>query len=130
MSTTFIAASLFTLLAAGVVLFQLALALGAPWGAYSMGGSFPGTVPPAMRGVAILQALAIGLITAVVLTRAGVTLPVWKATSEWAIWTVVAFMGVGFVMNAISPSAGERAVWVPVIIVLLACSLFVALAKD
>jgi hypothetical protein len=32
------AAMLFTVTTAGVILFQLALALGAPWGSFAMGG--------------------------------------------------------------------------------------------
>ena len=32
-----------------VAAFQIALALGAPWGAYAMGGAFPGQFPPTMR---------------------------------------------------------------------------------
>ena len=124
------AALLFSLLAAGVAAFQLALALGAPWGAYAMGGTFPGSFPPAMRGAAVVQALVILLISAIVLARAELVLAVWKPASMWAIWIVVAFSGVGLVLNAISPSAGERSVWVPVAVVMLVCSLTVALARD
>lgn len=39
----------------GVAAFQLALALGAPWGTYVMGGTFPGSFPPAMRAAARRQ---------------------------------------------------------------------------
>lgn len=124
------AAILFSLVAAGVAAFQFALALGAPWGAYAMGGAFPGTFPPAMRGAAVVQALVILLIAAIVLARAGLVLAAWKPASTWAIWIVVAFSGVSLVLNAISPSAGERGVWVPVAIVMLVTSLAVALASD
>lgn len=130
MSIMHSAAILFSLVAAGVAAFQLALALGAPWGSYAMGGAFPGSFPPAMRGAAAVQALVIGLIAAIVLARGGIVLAAWKPASMWAIWIVVAFSGVGLVLNAISPSAGERGVWVPVTVVMLACSLAVALARD
>lgn len=130
MVITSTAAILFALVAAGVVAFQFALALGAPWGAYAMGGSFPGTFPPAMRVAAVVQALLIVLIGAVVLARSGLVLSTLQAASIWAIWMVVAFLGFSVVLNAISPSAGERMVWVPVTIVLLVCSLVVALGRS
>jgi len=44
-----LAAIIHTVLMALVILFQIALALGAPWGQYAMGGSFPGVYPVAMR---------------------------------------------------------------------------------
>lgn len=121
------AAIIFALVALGVVAFQFALALGAPWGAYAMGGSFPGTFPPAMRVAAVVQALVIGLIAVVVLARAWLVLSEWQPASTWAIWIAVAFSGISVVLNAISPSGGERKLWVPVTIVLLASSLVVAL---
>ena len=47
------AAFLYTVISAGVVAFQLALAAGAPWGAYAMGGAFPGQFPSALRIAAL-----------------------------------------------------------------------------
>jgi len=41
-----------------VVLFQLALALGAPWGAMAMGGKFPVRLPSTMRIAALAQAVS------------------------------------------------------------------------
>ena len=37
-----IAATCYTIISAGVAVFQIALAVGAPWGGYAMGGAFPG----------------------------------------------------------------------------------------
>jgi hypothetical protein len=42
---------------------------------------------------------------------------------------VVAFSTLSIGMNAISPSRGERRLWVPVAAVLLATSLYVAVAS-
>jgi hypothetical protein len=68
----------YTVLSAGVVAFQLALAAGAPWGSYAMGGAFPGRFPPVMRIAAIAQAALIVLQCLVVLSRAGLILPSWS----------------------------------------------------
>ena len=121
------AALLYASVSAGVVAFQIALAAGMPWGAYAMGGAFPGQFPPALRIAALVQAaLYVGL-AAVVLVRAGLILPAWARVSRWLIWMVVAVMAVELVLNLITPSAGERMVWAPVALLLLASSLGVAL---
>ena len=50
------AALLYTIISAGVIAFQIALAAGAPWGAFAMGGAFPGQFPPALRVGALAHA--------------------------------------------------------------------------
>ena len=126
MSFAAVAAVIFSVVIVGVVAFQIALALGAPWGAYAMAGKFPGRFPPAMRVGAVVQAALLGLMAVVVLSRAGIVAPSWSSAS-WPIWVVVAITAVSTVLNAISPSAGERRIWVPVTVVLLATALAVAL---
>ncbi len=121
------AALLYASATAGVVAFQIALAAGMPWGAYAMGGAFPGQFPPALRSAALLQAALLGGLAAVVLVRAGLILPAWLRMSRWLIWMVVAVAAVGLVLNLITPSAGERALWAPVTVILLLSSAVVAL---
>lgn len=112
-----------------VVAFQVALALGAPWGSYAMGGAFPGQFPPALRVLAVIQAAVLILLAGVVLARAGVALPRWSRASPWLVWLVVAFTAVSLVLNLITPSAGERMIWAPVAFVLLVTSLLVAIGN-
>ena len=126
MSIATLSALTFAAVAAGAIGFQLALALGAPWGSYAMGGRFPGRFPRQLRVAAVVQAAVIALLAAVVLARAGLA-P--GPMASWAIWLVVGFSGLSLAMNAISPSAGERRIWVPVAAVMLATSLAVALAR-
>ena len=121
-----IAAIGYTIVTAGVVAFQIALAAGAPWGAYAMGGAFPGQFPPALRVGAVVQAALLLLMAAVILSRAGVALPRWSRASRWLAWVVVAFAVVSLVLNLITPSAGERMIWAPVALLLLVTSLIVA----
>ena len=109
-----------------VVAFQIALALGAPWGAYAMGGAYPGQFPPALRIAALVQAgILIGL-AGIVLARAGIALKSWERVARWMVWVAVAFSAVSLVLNLITPSAGERMLWAPVAFALLVCSLLVA----
>lgn len=126
MTITRVAAILYAIVSLGVVAFQIALAVGAPWGAYAMGGAFPGQFPPALRAAALVQAAILVGWAAVVLARAGLILPGWSRVSRWLIWVVVAFAAVSLVLNLITPSAGERAIWAPTALILLVSSAIVA----
>jgi hypothetical protein len=121
------AALLYASVSAGVVAFQIALAAGMPWGAYAMGGAFPGQFPPALRIAALVQAALFVSLAAVVLVRAGLILAAWSRMSRWLIWIVVAVAAVGLVLNLITQSAGERALWAPVTLLLLVSSMIVAI---
>ena len=120
------AAVLFAAIAAGVVAFQVALALGAPWGAWAMGGSFPGRFPPRLRVAAVVQAVLIALLGAIVLSGAGVVLGELPDGLRWLLWLPVAFSALSLVLNIITPSAGERRIWAPVAAGLLVTALVVA----
>jgi hypothetical protein len=127
MDVTAWAAAVFAIVTAGVIAFQVALALGAPWGSYAMGGAFPGHFPPRMRFAALVQAALLAVTVAIVLSRAGIVLPALAEPARWLVWAVVAVALLALVLNAISPSAGERRIWVPVVLAMLVSSLLVAL---
>jgi hypothetical protein len=121
-----IAARLYVVLVTCTILFQIALAAGMPWGEFAWGGSHPGTLPRQLRiasgaSVAVLLVLAF-----VVLVRAGLLMQPWKHRARQLIWVVVGYGALGVVANAITPSAWERIVWLPVTILLLVASLIVA----
>ena len=121
-----IAAWLYSIVAAGLILFQLALAAGAPWGEFAMGGTFPGQFPPTMRVAAVLQAAVIVGMVTVVLARAGISFTGWVRRTRWLIWVVVGYGAIGLILNLITPSTGEHALWVPVALVMLVSSVIVA----
>ncbi len=121
-----IAALAYAIISLGVIAFQIALAAGVPWGAFAMSGAFPGQFPTALRIAALIQAVLLLAMAAVVLARAGVILPRWSRVSRWLIWFVVAFAALSLVLNLITPSAGERAIWAPTAFLLLISSGFVA----
>ena len=122
-----VAAVVFAVVTSAVVAFQLALALGAPWGAYAMGGRFPGVFPPLMRVAAAVQGAILILIAVMVLSRAGLLFPQWAEVATWAVWVAVAVSAVALVLNTLTPSRAERRIWAPVAGVMLVCSLAVAL---
>ena len=127
MNVAAVAAIVFSAVTVGVIAFQLALALGVPWGSYAMGGVFPDRLPPAMRVMAIAQATLLAAMAGLMLSFAGLALPQWSGAPVWLGWAVVAFSVVSLVLNSITPSAGERRIWVPVAIVMLGSSLTVML---
>jgi len=121
------AAVAFVVVTAGAVAFQLALALGAPGGRYAMGGAYPGTFPRRLRAAAIAQAALLAILAAIVAARAGLIDLPFLAGQAWPIWLVIVFSTLSLILNASSRSTGERRIWVPVAIVMLATSLIVAM---
>lgn len=128
--STLLAAQIYGFFTLIVILFQLALASGAPWGHLAMGGKFPGKYPRNMRIVSIIMAILLGWIAWVVFVKAGLTSPNWHAFSTTAIWGVVIFNTLGLVMNLATPSKWERILWSPVVLVFLICSLVVATSSN
>ena len=119
------AAWIFAAASAGTVAFHGAVIVGAPWGRLTMGGRWPGQLPLPARLLTASSALLLVLLAAVVLAQ------VYRPAGlpRWAIWGVVVLMGVAVVANAATPSAPERLLWLPVVVVMLACSVTVALAR-
>lgn len=130
MQTHRIAAYLYGLISLGIIAFQLALAAGAPWGEFAMGGAYPGQFPPQLRIAAVVQAVILALLALVVFARARVALPGWSRSSHRLIWVVVAFSTISLILNSITPSPRERAIWAPVALVMVICSVTVARSKQ
>ena len=122
-----IAAYVFVFLNSIVVLFQLALSAGAPWGGIAMGGRFPGIFPTPMRIAALVQAFILSFLSLSVAIRAKFILPDYYSISEVGIWVVVVVFSLSLIMNLATPSKWERRIWAPVVAILLACALFVAI---
>jgi hypothetical protein len=120
------AAQIFILASAGVGVFQVALALGAPWGEFTLGGRWKGKLPPRARIIPVLSVLILTFFCAVVLARAGFELPLLQQYSHFLAWVVVGYCVIGTVANAATPSKRERNLWLPVVLLMLASSLAVA----
>lgn len=120
------AAALYALLTLGTVAFQLALALGAPWGSYAWGGVYSGALPLRMRLASVVAILILALLLAVVLSRAGLFVNRWSGTASKLIWFVAAYLLFAIMGNAMSSSSLERNLWLPISIVLFCCTLVVA----
>ena len=123
-----LAAKVFLALICVVVAFQLALAGGAPWGELAVGGAVRGQLPPRMRAIAFGSAVLLTGFGVIVAARAHFAFPRWRRASRWLIWVVTVYSLVGVALNALTPSPRERALWLPVAIVLALCAVIVARA--
>lgn len=122
------AAITFSILMAGLAVFQLALATGAPLGHFAWGGQHR-VLPVGLRIGSLVAIALYALFSTVLLVKADLLAP-WP-DSTWitpAAWGVVAYMGLGVVVNAISRSLPERRTMTPLVLVLLVLALLVALA--
>ncbi|WP_410511517.1 hypothetical protein PaeBR_15720 [Paenibacillus sp. BR2-3] len=124
-----ISAIIFSTLIGIVILFQLALAAGMPWGSYAMGGKFPGKYPPAMRMACLFQVIILTLLASIVLSKSGLIFPGWYSFTKSAIWFVVIFSVTATILNFITRSVWERRIWAPVSLLLLITSITVAIGS-
>jgi hypothetical protein len=117
------AATLFGILAA----FQVAIAVGAPWGRAAYGGftAHPGAELRASSVVATLVWVAAALI---VLRRVDLVrwAPLPKRAVPAAVWVIGALCAISLLPNLLSPSLVERLIWVPWAIAATALVLTVA----
>ena len=106
---------------AGVIGFQIALILGAPWGRITQGGQVEGLLPRSGRLVA---AVSIGILTGMALAILSAD-DRWPGWPSWTGWGAVAMNTVMMVLNWITPSAAERKLWGPITTVMLGLALAV-----
>ncbi|ALL14336.1 hypothetical protein [Caulobacter henricii] len=108
-----------------VVLFQVALILGAPWGHLTLGGQWSGALPLKIRLIPAVSIILLLAMTRIALGDSGLR-PQWGP--RWLIWPVCAYMALGIAVHIVTPSAAERMLWLPVLTVLFGLSLRLALS--
>jgi hypothetical protein len=111
-----------------LVVFQLALALGAPYGAAAWGGRIPGVLPRKLRIASAVAGIVVyPLMAVVILAAAGLIGDDWLSIDPAvAMWILTGFFALGAIVNAVSRSAPER-IWAPVSAVLALCCALIAL---
>jgi hypothetical protein len=88
--------------------FQAALAAGAPWGRAAYGGGHPGALPPRLRATSgAVAPLYLGTAAVVAADRMA------EPTRRRVYGGLAVFFAAGAVMNGLSPSPVERALWTP-----------------
>ena len=123
-----IAALIAVVLLGILIVFQLALAAGAPLGDAAWGGRNPGVLPAALRAASAFVGLVLyPIFAAVILAAAGLIGDDWLPFDPQALmWVFAGFFGLGVVANAVSRSPRER-IWSPVSAALAICCAVIAL---
>ena len=105
-----------------VTVFQIALALGAPWGEYAYGGTKTGKLPVGFRINSVVSALVMLGISGHYLAQLGVFEPILDSAGNSVVnWVLVGFTGLAALANNATRSKKERTVWgIPTILMFLA----------
>lgn len=106
-------------------LFQLALACGAPWGAFAWGGQTR-VLPTSLRVGSAVSLVLYAAFALVVLDRAGEINVFSDGVASVGAWVVFAFAALSVVVNAASRSKPERYTMTPICVVLAVASFLVA----
>ena len=113
-----------------IVAFQLALALGAPWGSAAWGGQHPGVLPTRLRLASAVTALVVyPFIALLVLSAAGwVDVPWLDGLGTWPMWMLAGLLALGAFANFVSRSPRERP-WGPVALAIAVCCAVLAIGE-
>jgi hypothetical protein len=120
-----IAATSYALICAGVILFQVCLIAGAPWGRLTQGGLHEAALPLGGRIVAAFSILLLLAMGGSILSAGGHGLD-WP---RWTGWVTLSIQGLSVIMNGLTPSRAERRIWTPVTLCMLGLAAFVMLAS-
>lgn len=113
----------------GIAAFQVALAMGAPFGPASWGGRHPRTLPAGLRIASVVAAVVWVLAALIVLARGGVeNSPIPEGTARWGTWVLVGLLPLAALMNLASPSRWERYLWGPTALILAVLCFLIARA--
>ncbi|MGC4893815.1 hypothetical protein [Micromonospora sp. DT31] len=98
----------------GIALFQLAIALGAPLGRASWGGTHVGPLPTGLRVASSVAVLAWTCAALIVLRRGGLgLLAIPETVARWGVWILFGLLLLSALVNVASSSAWERYFWGP-----------------
>jgi hypothetical protein len=95
-----------------IAAFQVALAVGVPWGAAAWGGSHPGVLPAEQRVSSAIAVPVYAALAGVAFGYVGTPIARRRVLRGASI-----AIGAGALLNLASPSLVERAIWVPVSVV-------------
>ena len=117
------------LLLAVVAVFQIGLALGAPWGAAAWGGQNAGVLPTRLRVASAVAGVVIyPLLIVLVLNAAGlIEIPWLTDLGSLPMWILAVLLALGALANFASRSPRER-LWGPVAGAVAVCCAILALA--
>jgi hypothetical protein len=104
----------------GIAAFQVALFVGAPWGAYTQGGETEGVLDTSGRVLAAVSCAILLVMAAAILARVREG-PLKNAPRNLVTalsWFTTLYSALAVVLNLATPSSSERAVFAPTAILL------------
>ncbi len=109
-----------------LVVFQILLAAGAPFGHFAWGGQHK-TLPRKLRVSSALSIVIYVMFALFILSRAGI----WQLIPQGSfldisLWVMGGYLVIGVLMNAMSHSKPERYVMTPTALILAVCMLIIA----
>jgi hypothetical protein len=113
-------------LLAALAVFQGLLVAGAPLGRFAWGGQHV-VLPTNLRIGSVISIGLYALFAVLILQAAGSVAVLPERLVDVAIWVLAGFFAIGIVMNAVSRSRPERLVMTPVVLLLAAICLVLAL---
>jgi hypothetical protein len=113
-------------LLAALAVFQGLLVAGAPLGRFAWGGQHV-VLPTNLRIGSVISIVSYALFAVLILQAAGSVAVLPQGFVDAAIWVLAGFFAIGIVMNAVSRSRPERLVMTPVVLLLAAICLVLAL---
>lgn len=119
-----VAAVLYALICGAVIVFQICLIAGAPWGQLTQGGSHPAALPVRGRVIAGLSIVLLTMMAGSILSAAA-SWPYWP---RWMGWTALGVQATSTFLNWITPSRAERLLWAPITTTMLVLSVMVLLS--
>jgi hypothetical protein len=105
----------------GIAAFQVALALGAPWGEYTQGGGTEGALDASGRILAGVSCAILVVMAAAILARV-LEGPLRNVPGRLVMalsWFTTIYAALAVVLNLATESSRERAVFAPIAILLL-----------
>ena len=104
----------------GIAGFQVALVLGAPWGAYTQGGETEGALDASGRVFAAVSCAVLLVMTAAILARVreGPLMNAPRRLVTALAWFTTIYAALSVVLNLATQSSSERAVFAPTAILL------------
>lgn len=99
----------------GVAAFQVALVVGAPWGAYTQGGRTPGALDMSGRVLAAVSCAILLVMAAAILARVrdGPLKSAPRRLVTTLAWFATIYAGLSVVLNIATQSSSERNVFAP-----------------